>query len=119
MKASSNAGRSNRKEEEKEWTKLWGVKVPSKIRVFLWRLARCSLSSMDVLHHSKMTDSSSCSIYGATDSWKHSLLECNMSKSVWALEDDDILELLSETCEVNAKGWLLSVMKSLSHDDFV
>jgi hypothetical protein len=30
---------------------LWGIKVPSKVRVFLWRLARCSLPSKDVLLH--------------------------------------------------------------------
>ncbi|TVU33601.1 hypothetical protein EJB05_25426, partial [Eragrostis curvula] len=119
MKATSNAGRSSRREEEKEWTSLWGVTVPSKIRVFLWRLARSSLPSKDVLHHRNMADNSSCSICGATDSWKHSLLECNMSKSVWALEKDEITELLSETHEHDAKGWLLSVMKNLAHDDLV
>jgi hypothetical protein len=46
-------------------------------------------------------------------------MKYNMSRSVWALEDDDISELLGETCEVDAKGWLLSLMKGLSRDDFV
>jgi hypothetical protein len=53
------------------------------------------------------------------DSQKHSLMKYNMPRSVWALEDDDISELLGETCEVDAKGWLLSLMKGLSRDDFV
>jgi hypothetical protein len=75
---------------EKEWTCLWQVKVPSKLRVFLWRLARCSLPSGDILHHRNMAPSNVCSICGAKDSWKHSLIECNMSKCVWALEKEDI-----------------------------
>jgi hypothetical protein len=37
------AGSSRVSEEEKGWSMLWKVKVPSKIKVFLWRLARQSL----------------------------------------------------------------------------
>jgi hypothetical protein len=65
MKASSIAGRSNRKEEEKEWINQWGVKVPSKVRLFLRRLARSSLPSKVVLHYRKMAYSNSCSILWA------------------------------------------------------
>jgi hypothetical protein len=53
-----NTERSNRKEEEKEWSSVWQVKVPSKLRVFLWRLTRGLLSSVDVLHHRNMADQS-------------------------------------------------------------
>jgi len=35
---------------EKEWTAIWQLKVPSKIKVFLWRLARHSIPTADVLH---------------------------------------------------------------------
>jgi hypothetical protein len=34
---------SNVEVEEKRWTTLWRTKVPSKIRVFLWRLARTEI----------------------------------------------------------------------------
>jgi hypothetical protein len=34
------ASSSNIKEEERSWTDLWRIKVPSKLNVFLWRLAR-------------------------------------------------------------------------------
>jgi hypothetical protein len=74
-----NVGRSNRREAEKEWTSLWQVQVPSKIRVFLWCLARHSLPSANVLHRRNMADHNSCALCGAQDSWRHALLECNMA----------------------------------------
>ena len=80
-----NAGASDRQATEKEWSTLWGIRVPSKVRVFLWRLARCSLPSKDILHHRNMAENSACQICGAEDLWRHSLLECNMAHCVWAL----------------------------------
>ena len=65
---SENATRSNRKEEENEWTSLWKVMVPSKVRVFLWSLARHPLSSTDVVHHWNMADHGRCALCGAPDS---------------------------------------------------
>ena len=35
-----NAGMSDVRADQKDWTDLWGVKVSSKVRVFLWRLAK-------------------------------------------------------------------------------
>jgi hypothetical protein len=34
---------SNTEEEERNWKILWKVAVPSKLRLFAWRLARSSL----------------------------------------------------------------------------
>jgi hypothetical protein len=39
----SNASVSNVKGEERSWMMLWKTKVPSKLKVFLWHLARQSL----------------------------------------------------------------------------
>jgi hypothetical protein len=69
----------------KSWTNLWKVNVTSKIRVFLWRLAKQSLPTGDLLHHRHIATSSSCLLCGRTDSWRHSLLECPMARSAWAL----------------------------------
>ena len=37
-----NPGRSDVEADQREWADLWSIKVPSKIRVFLWRLAKHS-----------------------------------------------------------------------------
>jgi hypothetical protein len=63
-----NAGNSNTKREEKDWTSMWNVRVPSKLRVFLWRLAKQTLPSMDLLHHRHMAPNDSCMLCGVQDS---------------------------------------------------
>jgi ribonuclease HI len=111
--------RSSTRKDEKEWTTLWGTPVPSKIRVFLWRLARHSLPTSDVLHHRNMKDQSKCAICGAQDSWQHSLLDCHMAKCVWALESEDIQDFLCNIRQPDARGWLATVMEKLEKDDLV
>ena len=59
-------------------------------------VARNSLPSTDVLHRRNMANHGQCAFCGTPDSWKHSLLECNMARCVWALESEGIVEHLSE-----------------------
>lgn len=104
----NGASRSNIKAEEKEWCALWRIMLPPKICIFLWCLARHSLPTGNVRNHRNMAPNSLCGICGAQDSWRHSLIECNLAKCVWALERDDILEHLLEIQEKDAKGWILA-----------
>ena len=72
--------------DRRSWTQLWKVKVPSKIRVFVWRLAHTSLPTGLVRHQRKMAANHVCSICNAAeDSWRHSILSCTMARWVWAL----------------------------------
>ncbi|XP_024310402.1 uncharacterized protein LOC112268687 [Brachypodium distachyon] len=73
---------SNQSATERSWTAQWKVRVPSKLRVFLWRLAHTSLPTGDVRHHRGMAMSSCCGICGERDSWRHSLIECTVSRCV-------------------------------------
>uniref|UniRef100_A0A8R7QQD3 Reverse transcriptase zinc-binding domain-containing protein n=1 Tax=Triticum urartu TaxID=4572 RepID=A0A8R7QQD3_TRIUA len=76
---------SDNSSQEKAWSSLWKIGVPSKVKVFLWRLARHSLSTTDVLHHRNMSYVSACPLCGADDSWRHALVSCTMARCVWAL----------------------------------
>jgi hypothetical protein len=87
---------------------LWKVKVPSKMCIFLWRLAKHSLPTGDVLHHRKMAQCSAHFLCGMEDSWRHSLLECTMARCICALEKEEIVEHLSGILENDAKSWWLS-----------
>ena len=98
---------------------LWKVKVPSKIRIFLWRLAKHSLPIGAVLHHRKMAQCSVCFFCGMEDSWRHSLLECTMVRCIWTLEKKETVELLSEILENDAKPWLDIMTEILPQEDVI
>src|SRR4051794_32584410 len=98
--------------------KLWKCEVPSKVRVCLWRLAQCSLPTGDVRHHRNMASSSVCSICGQDNSWGHSLIECTMSRCVWALSNPTIVEHISISTEPSTRQWVFSMMHSMDHGDF-
>lgn len=71
------AASSDPMKEEKAWSNLWKQKLPPKLRVFAWRLAKQSLPTSDVAHHRHIADESTCLICGwGADLWRHSLLDC-------------------------------------------
>ena len=76
------AGNSNSKGEEKLWTKMWKVDVPSKIKIFLWKLAQQYLPTLGLLHHQKMASQPACALFGSHDYWHQSLIECNMARYI-------------------------------------
>ena len=84
-----NPGRSDCSAECKEWTDIWQVQVPSKVRQFQWRLSRQSIPTGDVRHQRHMAPDSRCVVCGGLDSWKHSLIECHQARCVWALKSGD------------------------------
>jgi hypothetical protein len=113
------ASRSEEKEDKKEWKDLWNIKIPSKVHHFLWRLAKQSIPTGDVRHHMKMAPTSRCSICGDQDSWRHSLLECNMARCVWVLQGEDLLSFINDTQLNDARGWLHEAVSKLQHDTLV
>lgn len=105
----NDGGRSDTRKSE-EWTNMWQLQVPSKARVFLWRLMKQSLPTKDVLHHRNMADQSICTLCGTQDSWKHSLIEnairqnvCGPWKNLRSL--DTYVRLLKLKLRI---GWLRS-----------
>jgi hypothetical protein len=77
--------------KRKEWIQLWNMKLPSKVKVFCWRLALNSLPTTSVLESRNMSQKGERKICGATkDMWDHALLHCTMSKCVWALVDEEV-----------------------------
>jgi hypothetical protein len=75
---------------------------------FSLEVSEALANDQDVLHHRKMTQCSACFFCGMEDSWRHSLLECTMARCIWALEKEEIVELLSGILENDAKSWWLS-----------
>jgi hypothetical protein len=64
---------SNGKNDEKNWKKLWKVKVPSKICKFAWRLAPSSFPMGEFRERRHMATTTVYNV--TTDTWRHSLLD--------------------------------------------
>lgn len=107
---------SNTKIEAKAWKTLSNVPVPGKIRHFLWRLVKQSIPCEDVRMRRNMTDSDGCQLCGMQDSWRHSLLQCNVARCVWGLAGEGIVEHLMSSNEPYVKRWLFSLIDTLNHD---
>ena len=110
-RSESSAGQ----EEGKAWSALWNIPILSKIKLFIWRLARHSLHTTDVLHHRNMATRGTCPLCGCQDSWRHALISCTMSRCVWALSDADVLLAMAELEEPSAKGWLFELYSRMDH----
>jgi len=104
----SRASCSDIETRQKEWKHLWGMQLPSKIKVFCWRLALNSVPTGKVLKSGNLATTAECKICGAgEDSWEHALLHCTMSRCVWALVDEEITELLATLRISDPKHWVL------------
>ncbi|XP_051221399.1 uncharacterized protein [Lolium perenne] len=55
----------------------------------------------------------------AEDTWRHALLECNMSASVWALREDDVVLPLIGEATNDPRLWLFSMSTSLTQSQFI
>lgn len=94
---------SNTEGEQRAWSKLWKVDVPSKVKIFILRFAQQSIPTADLLHDRNMSTSTNCQLCGADDSCQHFLLNCSVARCVWALQDPDLVEALNSTTELDAK----------------
>jgi hypothetical protein len=108
---------SNEAQIQKEWSSLWRTRVSSKVKVFLWRLAKQSIPTNGERHRRHMTDSSSSQLCGAHDSWRHALIDYTMSRCVWALVDSDIREHMACSEEGDARAWLASLITTLKNNE--
>jgi hypothetical protein len=99
-----------------KWNRLWSMKLPSKIKVFCWRLALNSMPTASVLKSKNLEKTSNCKICGAEeDTWDHSLLYCTMSRCVWALVDEDLTDLLATLHITDPKHWVLFMCCNIPH----
>ena len=92
---------------------IWHLKVPSELKMFVWRLARQSMLTGTVLKHHHMATKDTCLFCRSVDTWKHALISCPMAASVWALAPEELVEKLIEHQQESAKYWLFALHENL------
>lgn len=102
------------------WTRLWKLKVPSKIKHFIWRAFHVCVPTLVNLQHHHVDTAIICPICGKhPKSTDHVLFRCSRAKQVWRLLDLKITiqdyhflsvqDRLLELCELdqgNSLEWI-------------
>lgn len=63
--------------------KLWKLKLPLNIKVFLWNLCRGAILTKDNLAKRRWNGSLTCSFCNRNESIHHLFFDCYMAKSIW------------------------------------
>nr|DAD35790.1 TPA_asm: hypothetical protein HUJ06_006430 [Nelumbo nucifera] len=77
------------------WKKIWKLRIPLKIRNFIWRVCWQAIGVNSALFQMKLNISPECQRCGETEDAQHLLLYCPYARAVWihsllALRSDQI-----------------------------
>ncbi|XP_073362125.1 uncharacterized protein [Aegilops tauschii subsp. strangulata] len=77
-----------------------------------------SLATGEVRAHRNMATDDTCPICNAAvDTWRHALIECNMSRAVWALADDEVVEHLIMNRTDDARLWIFWLFDTMKENE--
>ena len=80
------AEHSKAQEDRKWWKKIWALKVPPKVKTFLWRACSNILPTRDNLFRRKIQIDPICELCSQTrETCDHLLWECPFARNVWAM----------------------------------
>lgn len=81
---SNKGGNSSNKSNNKFWKVIWGLQIPNKIKLFLWRAIHGILPCAQSLYQRRITDNPCCFRCGAnSESVFHALWGCHVSRIIW------------------------------------
>jgi hypothetical protein len=64
---------------------LWRLKLPLKIKVFLWNLCRGAILTKDNLARRRWNGSLTCRFCNNNESIHHLFFDCYIAKSIWRI----------------------------------
>lgn len=115
-----NGGNSDLQENKAHWGKLWGARIPARLKNFAWRLSHNSIPTEGVRFQRNMSEINVCAICnGAVDTWKHALIDCHMAKCVWAMVDEELVEHMVTIRIEDARLWLVELQGSVNEEQFI
>lgn len=69
------------------------------------------------VHRNMATDTTCPICQAAPDTWRHALLDCNMSRAVWALADEELVEHVIMNRTDDARLWIFWLFDTLKQDE--
>ncbi|KAM6543446.1 hypothetical protein CsatB_007893 [Cannabis sativa] len=81
------------------WQYFWGLKLPSKIRIFAWRAYHDALPTAATLQHRHISSTPQCPLCQIhLETINHAFFWCNRARQVWRNWESEINWHLSKTC---------------------
>lgn len=74
---------------------------------------------MSLLQKRHISQSQACPFFSRDDTWRHTLVECNLARCVWALSPPDIGHALPNVQETDAKTFLITLHDTLHKEDLL
>lgn len=95
------------------WSKIWRLKIPHKVKVFLWRYCRNSLPVRNVLRGRGVPVPIACSLcVGDVEHMNHLFLDCKYAQECW----QEVNLNFSAREEEFAHEWLINMLSRASND---
>lgn len=68
------------------WDWIWKIKMPNKIKIFLWRVLKSSLPTLDALNRRGLNTNDMCPVCKQhSESILHFLRDCSFARLYWAV----------------------------------
>lgn len=97
------------------WKKLWSVKVPQKIKVFMWKACSNILPTCTKLFDRKIGSNFSCSVCGEeAETRDHLFMECLIATNVWRTFPSFFSSLQAGMSFVD---WVEEILTKFSHPE--
>jgi hypothetical protein len=64
---------------------IWTLKLPLKIKVFMWYLYKCVILTKDNLARRQWQGDTKCCFYSSEESIQHLLFDCHYTKFLWRI----------------------------------
>nr|XP_011462069.1 PREDICTED: uncharacterized protein LOC105350822 [Fragaria vesca subsp. vesca] len=91
-KSTSSSGEKDETNSNSVWSIIWGLSVPNKVKLFLWRACHAFLPCVERLFKRKVCSSDICGrCGGASESVLHSLWDCRIAQKVWKCTWNDTM----------------------------
>ena len=62
---------------------MWKIKIPLKVRVFMWLMLKNSILKKDNLARRGWTRSKQCHLCGHDESVEHLVFQCSLARLIW------------------------------------
>lgn len=102
---------------DKTWTKIWNLKVPPKVKIFIWKMAQDSIACEAnlTLHH--MPTNPRCVICGYHwSNTTHAFIFCQRIKEIW--KNEDCWYQIKELKDLQSKDLLFTLESIMARPTF-